>query len=231
MGRTYLDHDVQQGTVVYVSPEGVRGVERRLIALRRHHKVEGGGTPFYYVQEMVNLMDRRDADTLIKRLKETIRGRISAIIIDPLIRAMPGKNDSNTDEMGVASGNAHHIADTLGCVVAIAQHTPRSDETRARGSNVLDGNAAAMLSVVKANGVSTVTIYRMKDGPDGLTWSFRLEPFELGRDRNGKMLTTCVCAAIDRPAYEEESAASAAKRSQKSAASRNAFWTSFAKPS
>jgi hypothetical protein len=32
---------VQQGAVVYVTSEGVKGVKRRLIAMRRHHGIDG----------------------------------------------------------------------------------------------------------------------------------------------------------------------------------------------
>jgi hypothetical protein len=37
MGKSYGGRTVQQGAVVYVTSEGVKGVKRRLIAMRRHH--------------------------------------------------------------------------------------------------------------------------------------------------------------------------------------------------
>src|SRR5262249_12602528 len=160
MGRPYLERAVEQGAAVYITPEGIRGVERRLIALRRHYEVEGQGTPFYLVREMVNLGDRRDVDNLIAWLKANITGPIRAIAIDPLIRAMPGKTDNDAEDMNVVADNCERIARAFNAAVMVGHHTPRGDETRSRGSNVLDGDADSMWSVVKLDGISTVTIYR-----------------------------------------------------------------------
>jgi hypothetical protein len=125
---------------------------------------------------------------------------------------MPGKSDSETADMNVVADNCEVIARHFGAAVMIGHHTPRGDETRSRGSNVLDGDADCMWSVVKADGISTVTVYRMKDGPEGLTWKFRLEPVEIGRGRKGATLASCVCASITNPAYDDDSANSASKR-------------------
>jgi len=42
----YAGRAVLQGPVIYLTGEGVSGFKRRMIALRRHHGVEGQGVPF-----------------------------------------------------------------------------------------------------------------------------------------------------------------------------------------
>lgn len=223
MGRPYLGRTVEQGAVVYVTSEGIRGVERRLIALRRHYGVEGQRVPFYLVRDMVDLGDRRDVDALIARLRADIAEPIAAIGLDPLIRAMPGKSDNEGADMNVVADNCEVIGRAFAAAVVLGHHTPRGDETRSRGSNVLDGDADSMLSVVKSDGVSTVTVYRMKDGREGLTWKFRLEPVEIGQDHKGATLTSCVCASITVPTYDDEGASSASKRKRLLSAGQTRF--------
>ena len=62
MGRHYCGCTVQQGGVVYITKEGVRGFKRRMMAMRQHHNA-GPQVPFYVAHEMPNFgTNNGDAD-------------------------------------------------------------------------------------------------------------------------------------------------------------------------
>jgi AAA domain len=206
MRRPYCGRAIQQaGSVVYITSEGRRGVDRRLVALRRHYGVEGKSVPFYLIRDMPDFGEKTDLGELVARLR-TIPGPIAAIAIDPLIRAIPGKSDSEPKDMSPLIDNCEALGREFNCVVMVPHHAPRSDETRSRGTNMLDGAADSMWSVVKVGEESTVTIYRMKDGPDGLTWKFRLDSIVVGQDRNSRTCCACVCAITQEPTVEDQGA-------------------------
>ena len=53
MGRAYAGCTVQQGAVVYITKEGVRGFKRRMMTARQHHSA-GSQVPLYVAHEMPN---------------------------------------------------------------------------------------------------------------------------------------------------------------------------------
>jgi hypothetical protein len=57
----------------------------------------------------------------------------------------------------------------------------------------------------KADGTprATVTVGRMKDGPEGDTWSFELRPVEIGVDRNGRAIISAYVVLTDLPTRRE----------------------------
>jgi hypothetical protein len=223
MRRPYCGREIQQtGSVVYITSEGRRGVDRRLVALRRHYGVEGKGTPFHLIRDMPDFGEKKDLGELVARLR-TIPGPVVAIAIDPLIRAIPGKSDSEPKDMSPLIDNCEALGREFNCVVMVPHHAPRSDETRSRGTNMLDGAADSMWSVVKDGDESTVTIYRMKDGPDGLAWKFRLDSIEVGQDRNSRTCCACVCALTSEPAYDDQGATGATSKRAKLSAPQRRF--------
>ena len=208
MGWRYCDSAVRQGGVVYITSEGIRGFDRRMVAMRRHHNVEGMEVvPFFVAHDMPNLGTKNgDAEKLAQVIRAAIPQGIpvAAVIIDTLVRAMSGKNDSASEDMAVFVDNCETIARALQCFVGAVHHSPRGDDTRTRGSNVLDGGADVVISVVKEPGFSTAKIEAMKDGPAGTSWRFRLVPFELW-DRNQNLGFACLCETISNPADDDAS--------------------------
>jgi len=208
MGRPYCGCDVQQGAVVYITSEGVRGFQRRMVAMRRKYGVEN--VPFYLVHTMPKLGDQPgDAADLILKIREAVPAGmpIAAVIIDTLARAMTGHNDSSSEDVSVVVDNCDTIASELSCFVGILHHSPRGDDTRGRGSNVLDGAVDCLISVVKDKvaGISTATIEDLKDGDAGMSWRFRIEEILVDpRNQNGAVAGGC--ATVSNPKRGTESA-------------------------
>ena len=87
---------------------------------------------------------------------------------------MTGQSDSDAAAMSVFVDNCDTIAKAFGCFVGVVHHSPRADQSRSRGSNVLDGAVDAIISVLKdeASSISTAKVDRLKDGEEGATWRF-----------------------------------------------------------
>ena len=89
---------------------------------------------------------------------------------------MPGQNDSDPATMSMFVENCSTVAEAFNCFVGAVHHSPRSDDTRSRGSNVLDGAADVIISAIKdaATHVSTAKIEAIQDSEAGLNWRFLL---------------------------------------------------------
>jgi hypothetical protein len=194
-GLQYAGRTVAQGAVAYVTNEGIHGVERRLVGMRRHLRIEGCGVPFFLVPTMPNLgNDAGDAEKLIAAIAAVAPAGtpLVAIAIDTVRRAMPGKDENTTKDMSAFVANCGLIAQAFGCLVSGVHHSPRSDNDRGAGSNALDGAMDCGWSVARDGDKATVTVKIMKDGPEGESWVFVLVPVQVGTTRTGKPIMTCV---------------------------------------
>jgi AAA domain-containing protein len=216
MGRPYGGREVLPGAVIYVTSEGVLGVKRRLIAMRRHHDIEGLHVPFALVPAMPDLgagtADLEELKTAIgSTLKQLGDVPLRAVAIDTLRRAIPGKSENEQKDMSVFVANCDALATAFGCHVPAVHHSPRSDDGRTSGTNSLEGALDCGWSVGRDNGTSraTVTLARMKDGEEGDTWSVELRPLDIGTDRTGRPITTCYVELTDPPARRETRSAPA----------------------
>jgi hypothetical protein len=191
--------------VIYITGEGQRGARGRLIALRKKHGVEGQGTPFYLIADMPNLGSiAGDLKELHDEVKAAANGRkVAAIIIDTLIRAMPGCNENAAQDVSIFISNCESLARQFCCFVGAVHHSPRADDGRIRGSNAIDGALDVAISVTRqeATGVSTATVTAMRDGPPGLTWTFRPEPYPI--DQSGE-ITAVTIRNLTKPKYGAE---------------------------
>jgi len=199
MGREYCGCTVQAGAVVYITKEGIRGFKLRMVAMRQYHKADAR-TPFYVAYEMPNFgTSCGDAEALVSLIRAMIPEDkpVAAVIIDTLARTMPGQSDSDGAAMSMFVENCEAVARAFGCFVGAVHHSPRGDDTRSRGSNVLDGAADVIISVVKddVTGISTTTIEALKDGEEGALWRFELVQVEIlgdeKRNKNPRCAPTC----------------------------------------
>jgi hypothetical protein len=193
IGKDYAGRKVLQGAVVYITSEGVQGVKRRLVAMRRHHGVEGKRIPFALVPVMPNLgSGTEDLEALkaaIAKEIDPLNVPVRAIVIDTLRRATPGKSENDPKDMSVFLANADALAQAFTCFVGVAHHSPRSDDSRGSGTNAIEGACDVILPVTRCDigdaPRATVTIGRMKDGEEGDTWTFEVRSMQVGTDRNG----------------------------------------------
>lgn len=213
--REFCGRQVQAGAVVYVTSEGIRGVERRLIAGRRDMGLEGRNVPFALISTMPNLgageNDRKELQAKISETLQHLRQPLRLIIIDTMRRAMPGKSENEQKDVSVVVDNCEALARAFNCLVFLVHHSPRSTDERGSGSNAVDAAADLMWSVARdeSSGEATATVARYKDGEEGDTWSFRLRTLEIATDRDGNPINSC---AVEITAEPERKAGSRSKR-------------------
>jgi hypothetical protein len=193
-GKPYGGRKVMQGAVIYITNEGVRGVKRRLKAMRRRHDIEGKGKPFALIPAMPNL--GTNADDLKELMAEITTVRkvfpdvpVRMIVIDTLRKATPGKSEYDPKDMSMFLANCETLANTFGCHVHFIHHSPRSDNGRGSGTNAIDAAVDVILSVNRCGEGktprSTVTVAEMKDGEEGDAWSFEVHSDEVGKASDG----------------------------------------------
>jgi AAA domain len=196
--RPFCGRAVQGGVVVYVTSEGLRGVRRRLIAVRRAMGIEGRKVPFALVSTMPNLgageADRTELQKTISHALPGIGMPLRLIVIDTFRRAMPGKSENEQKDVSIVVDNCEALARAFGCLVVLVHHSPRSDDQRGSGSNAVDAAADLMWSVIRpdeSRRSATATVVRYKDGEEGDAWTFELHPLEIGTDHNGNPIASC----------------------------------------
>jgi putative DNA primase/helicase len=213
--RPYGGRAVMHGAAGLITSEGILGVQRRLVAMRRHMGVEGKKVPFFLIPAMPNLgTGTDDLKELCAAITEHMHGMgvpLRMLGIDTLRRATAGKDEISAKDMGQYIDNCDALSRTYECLTLTLHHSPRSDEGRGSGTNALDGAADVILSTIRNDvggvGGATVSVSRMKDGEEGDTWSVALKPLEVGINRLGAPIMSCaveITSEPRRPTQEEQ---------------------------
>jgi AAA domain/CHC2 zinc finger len=132
IGKSYGGRKVQQGAAIYITSEGVRGVKRRAIAMRRHHDVEGKDIPFALIPVMPNLgTDENDLKILIEKIedglkKQKIESPLRIIGIDTLRKATPGKDENSAKDMSTLIANVMALSEKFKCLVILVHRSQNS---------------------------------------------------------------------------------------------------------
>ncbi len=216
-GLSFAGRAVKQGAVVYITSEGIRGVKRRLIAMRKALGIEGKDVPFFLVPTMPNLgTGGDDLKELIAEIEKALAGcgyPLALVIVDTVRRATPGKDENSAKDMGVYIQNCDAITAKFQCLVMSAHHSPRTADGRGSGSNALDGAADVIWAVTRDGNslTATATVAWMKDGEgEGTTWAFTLRTdIEIGRNQQDQPIFGCTVDITD--ANEPDSADKADK--------------------
>ena len=187
--RRWGGKDTTPGTVVYITPEGVSGFRKRLVAYRQHHKLKSN-IQFYFIIDAPNLGQfPGDVDAICDRINDLEAGpRI--IFIDTLARSMGGADENSTADMGVLVENCDRLAKTYNCLVVLVHHLGKDTNRGARGSSVLKAAADVEITVIGSEGERTAKITKSKDGEAGIELTFILDRVELGEDLSSCVLHT-----------------------------------------
>jgi AAA domain len=221
--------DVLGGATAYVTSEGISGVKRRFVALRRHHAVDDGRfIPMALIPAMPNLgMGEADRDILKKAIADAIAPLdipLRMIVIDTLRRAIPGKSENDQKDMSVFVANCEDLAATFQCHVNAVHHSPRSDDSRGSGSNSIDGACDVMIGVTRSeSGIATAEVVRIKDGCEGAKIEYDVKPIDVGSDCAGKTLTSCYLDVLREPCDDDRATSKAGGAFSLSAAQKRLF--------
>ena len=198
MGRQWRDREVDKFGVVYVAAEGGGyGIKNRIAALKQHHVI-AETVPFAIVPCSIDLLNpKADTDRLIERIKADSKYfdlTVGLVVIDTLSRALAGGNESSSDDMGALVINADKVRAETGAHVAFVHH---SGKDASRGSRGWSGLRAAIDTEIEVQrdettSVSTATVTKQRDLETVGEFSFSLQVVELGENKRGKQVTSCV---------------------------------------
>lgn len=215
-GQEWFGRKAKAAPAVYVPFEGQGGVPNRIMAwrlaqakLRDPDALMIAAPPAGVVSNVsiildaMNLREAADREKLVATLKE--QGWAGGVLcIDTLAHASNGI-DENSSEMGEMIGIFRDLQRRLGGVILVIHH---SGKDQARGMRGWSGLHAAMDFVIECqrerqsgDAMAKFVLTKVKDGSDGMSFGFTMQPVVLGFDEDGDgitSLTVCPTHRVER---------------------------------
>lgn len=200
-GRSWMARQCEQGAVICITLEGQHGARNRIRALQLSGRLPEG-TPFFLCFAPVNLLDPTHGAE-IKRLIENIQAveplPVRLIIIDTLARAMAGGDENSGKDMGEAVKTIDAARQATGAHICIIHHSGKDAARGARGHSSLRAAIDTEIEVIHPDGdkYRTATIVKQRDIATRPAICFSLDVVDVGTNRRGKPITSCVVIEQD----------------------------------
>lgn len=201
-GMTWFGRRVEQGGVLYLALEGGQGFRNRIAAWRERHDALAGPVYFAAIPSQVNLL-HPDADmprviAAARDAAERMGVGIKLIVVDTLARAMAGGNENAPEDMGALVMNMDRIRAETGAAVLFIHHSGKDAAKGARGHSSLRAAIDTEIEVEATDGpVRRATVVKQRDMRKGDVFAFELEVVELGENRHGEAVTTCLVREVE----------------------------------
>lgn len=201
-GRAWMGREVDQTGTLYLAMEGGHGIRNRIAAFQRHHGMDGDVLPFAIVPMPLNLLDpEADRDRIIATIAyaQRICGfRVGLIIGDTLSRAMAGGNENASEDMGALVTNSDAIRAECKAHFMWIHHSGKDQARGARGHSLLRAATDTEIEVTREDGMPPIArTKKQRDLPNDGEFPFILKVIELGTNRRGKAVTSCVVVPPD----------------------------------
>jgi hypothetical protein len=207
-GKAWFEREVETGGVIYVALEGGFGIRNRVAAWKLHHGVSD--MAFGVIPTSINMLDP-DADT--PRLIDSIRGAaksidapIRMVVIDTLSRALAGGNENSSEDLGACVMNADRVRDETGAHVMFIHHSGKDQAKGARGHSLLRAATDTEIEITRDHdaGVSISRVAKQREMEIGGEMAFELETMQLGENKRGKPVTSCVIKSVEAGAKRQK---------------------------
>jgi hypothetical protein len=204
-GKPWNGRAVDQGGVIYCALEGSHGISNRVAAFRQHHGLEDAILPFAIVPVSINLLDpEADSQKLIEAVQAAAQKMgmpVKLVVLDTLSRALSGGNENAPDDMGALVNSIDKIRQATGAHVCGVHHSGKDAARGARGHSLLRAATDTEIEISRSDpqSPSTAVVKKQRELEIEGTWTFSLEVVELGTNRRGKAVTSCVVTAVAAP--------------------------------
>ena len=202
-GRPWRGRAIEAGGVIYCALEGSHGISNRVAAWIREQGLEGVEIPFAIIPVAMNLLDpnadrRRLADTIGHAAAE-MGVPVKLVVIDTLSRAMAGGNENAPDDMGALVNSADFIREKCKAHIAFIHHSGKDQAQGARGHSLLRAATDTEIEISRADSASpsVAKVTKQREMEIEGTFGFTLRVVELGANRRGKPVTSCVVEPTD----------------------------------
>lgn len=193
----YRGRRTKGGVVVYIAAEGERGLNARVAAFKKLHKIDPEteqATEFYLIATRLDLV--KDREALAASIHAAVGETAAVIVVDTLNRSFVG-SESDDRDMGQYIAAADALRESFSCAVVVIHHCG-IEGTRPRGHTSLTGAVDAQIAVKRLpSGNVSMTVEHMKDGPSGEEILSRLEVVEVGMDEDGEAVSSCVAMPVE----------------------------------
>lgn len=164
--REWATKSVAPGKVAYLLAENPGGLKRRVHGWIQHHyqtttpdesdhigkKIFSGDSPTLLVaQSHVAIDQRAQREALIESLKSL--GKLSMIVLDPLVSFMSGSENDTRDMQEFVEG-VRDLVKSCGCSVLIVHHEGKGNTGNALGARGSSALEAGMDTVIYMRGVN-----------------------------------------------------------------------------
>jgi len=188
--------ETDKGAVVYCALEGSYGIRNRIEALKRAGRIQPE-TPLFFCFAPVSLLEAGHAVRLSESIKQAAAESdlpCRLVILDTLARAMAGGDENKGQDMTFAVSMIDAIREATGAHVALVHHCGKDEAKGARGHSSLRAAVDTEIEVTRPEGetVSTVRVTKQRDLSIGEPMPFTLKQVELGTDRRGNPITSCI---------------------------------------
>lgn len=195
-GMAWNGKRVEQGGVVYAALEGGIGFRNRVTAWKHEHNLDDHDLPFAAIQQPLNLRDpAADVDALIEAVlgaQNRMTVPLRLIVIDTLSRALAGGNENAPDDMGALVMCMDMIRQRTGAAVLFIHHSGKDAAKGARGHSLLRAAVDTEIEIAADGGTHTASVVKQRELRKGDVFAFTLRVVELGQNRHGEAVTTCV---------------------------------------
>jgi hypothetical protein len=195
-GEPWRGKRVTKGRVLIIAAEGSGGYGKRIKAYAQHNKVDLTYLDIGVITAAPNFMLQEDITAVMEAVKAA--GGTDLIFVDTFAQVTPGANENSGEDMGQALAHAKVLREVSGATVVLIHHSGKDASRGARGWSGIKAAADAEIEVVKKGANHCAYVTKMKDGEDGMEFSFELVSIKLGCNENGDQITSCVVEHSDK---------------------------------
>lgn len=216
-GVDWMGRRVERGGVIYQAGESALGVRRRrLPAYSQHHGlVPSDDVPFVLLPAVVDLYGNTDHVTAliaeIRHWSTRLSAPLELVVIDTFSAATPGADENSAKDMTAVLARCERIRKETGAAVLIVHHMNASGEKPrghtsifanldsvliCRKCEVGEGKGAVPMVDADRREVRELSIGKAKDGEASAKFRFVLRSIEIGTNKYGKPVTSCI---VDEP--------------------------------
>ncbi|HEX4333808.1 MAG TPA: AAA family ATPase [Usitatibacter sp.] len=204
LGEPWRGRKTSAALAVYVAAEAGRSILTRFVAARERLVPEGREmrVPLAIITRPVNLALPAEVDGLVVELRAIAEEcsdaqGVGLVVFDTLSRSMPGADENASSDLTRVIAAIDLIRGELGASVVAVHHSGKDASKGARGHSALVAAADFVIGVAD----HVATIEKVRDAVAGQAIPFALEVVQLGEDRDGDPITTCI--AIEAEAGDE----------------------------
>jgi hypothetical protein len=187
LGRAWCGHEAIQAGVVFVAAEDAEGVVQRALAFQKHYGLEGEAVPFTVLDGMVNLRDKGVRAELIAAAQALNTAHV-LFVVDTLNRASPGLDENSVKEMNEIIHACDALRAAVPSTIWLIHHAGKDAGRGMRGASNLEQGMDSFALVDNL----TLLFRKRKNGRLPSPMSFTLREIELGKDRAGRPVSSCV---------------------------------------